>query len=108
MTTLDLIFDGNTFPVPKRYVIDLLEHRGLFAATSYAVESSVPLELFEAFVDSLKTQAKITVTQGNAVSLWFLAKEFSFPDLKSECATFSVSVDHLSKLSERFSEMEHH
>jgi hypothetical protein len=56
----------------------------------------------------LKTQTKISVTQGNAVSLWFLAKEFSLSDLNAECATFAVSVDQYSVLSERVSELERH
>jgi hypothetical protein len=63
MAMLDLVFDGKTFPVPKKSVLQLIGHRELFAATSYAVQSSVPVEVFEAFVDSLKRQTKISVTQ---------------------------------------------
>jgi hypothetical protein len=44
-----LIFDGKAHAVPKTYVMALLEHRGLCHAKRYAVESSVPLRIFEAF-----------------------------------------------------------
>jgi hypothetical protein len=101
MAMLDLVFDGKTFPVPKKSVFELLDrNRTLIDATSYAVE------VFEAFVDSLKTQMKISVTQGNAVSVWFLAKEFVLPKVSAECATFSVPADQFSRLFDRFSRME--
>jgi hypothetical protein len=106
MTTLDLLFGGQTFPVPKRSVIDLLEHRALFEAKNYAVQTSVPVEVFEAFVVSLKTQQKISVTKANAVTLLFLAKEFFLSDLAAECSTFSVPVDQFLSLSDRVTELE--
>jgi hypothetical protein len=59
---LELRFRGKAYAVPKKFVVDLLDQRNLFAATSYAVESSVPVELFEAFVVSLQTQRKASVT----------------------------------------------
>jgi hypothetical protein len=50
MTSLKLVFDGKAFPVPKRYLFTLLEqHQELFTATTYAVQSSVPLDVFEMF-----------------------------------------------------------
>jgi septal ring factor EnvC (AmiA/AmiB activator) len=106
MSSLDLIFDGKAFAVPKKCVFDLLEHCKLFQATSYPVQSSVPLAIFEAFVDWLKTQRTISVTKENAVSLSLLAKEFFLPDLAAECASYSVSVDQFSSLSERVSQLE--
>jgi hypothetical protein len=107
MATLDLVYDGKTFPVPRKSVFELLDHnRALMDAKSYAVQSSVPVEVFEAFVASLKTQTKISVTQGNAVSVWFLAKEFFLSDVAADCATFSVSVDQFSLLFERVSSLE--
>jgi hypothetical protein len=106
MSTLDLVFDGKTFPVLKKTVFELLEHQELFHAASYRVQSSVPPSDFEAFVGSLKTQTKITVTKGNAVSLSFLAKEFFLSDLSALCATFSVPVDQFLSLYERVLELE--
>jgi hypothetical protein len=106
MAMLDLVFDGRTFPVPKKSVFQLVGHQELFEAKSYAVQSSVPVEVFEAFVGSLKAQTKISVTQGNAVSMWFLAKEFFLSDLSAECGTFSVTVDQFSRLFERVSSLE--
>jgi hypothetical protein len=51
MTMLDLVFNGRTFPIPKKFICGLLkEHQELVEAKSYAVESSVPVEVFEAFV----------------------------------------------------------
>jgi hypothetical protein len=107
MASLDLVFDGKSFPVPKKLVFELFEHhRELFEATSYAVRSSVSLPVFEAFVDSLKTQTKPSVRQRNAASLSLLANEFFLSELAAECAPFSVSVDQFSSLSERVSALE--
>jgi hypothetical protein len=82
-------------------VVDLLDQRNLFAATSYSVECSVPVEIFEALVVSLQTQRKVSVTKENAASLLFLAKEFFLSELLSEC-----SFDLLLTLRERVSVLE--
>jgi hypothetical protein len=106
MSTLDLVFGGTAFPVPKKCVFELLEHLGSIQATSYAVQSSVPLDVFSAFADSLKGQTKISVTQSTALPLWFLANEFFLPESAAECATFSVSIGQFSALAKRVSELE--
>jgi hypothetical protein len=107
MSTLELVFDGKTFAVPKKSVFELLEHHKLFEAKSYAVQSSVSLAVFEMFVDSLQTQKKISVvTKGNATFLCLLAKEFFLSEFAAECGTFSVSVDQFLALSERVSKLE--
>jgi hypothetical protein len=81
-------------------------HLALLEAKTYEVQSSVPVEVFEAFASSLKTQTKISVTPGNAVSLCILAKEFCLSKLSAECATFSVPVDQFVGLCERVSQLE--
>jgi hypothetical protein len=106
MSILNLIFDGKAFPVAKKSVFELLAQRNLFEATSYTVQSPVPGDLFEIFVDSLKAQKVISVTKETAVSLSLLAKEFSLPDLAAECATFPVSIDQFSSLCDRVSALE--
>jgi hypothetical protein len=107
MSTFALIFDGKVFPVPKKSLFELFEqHHELFSATSYAVQSSARLDVFEAFVGSLKTQSKLPVTRGNAVSLSSLAKEFFLSELAADCAAFSVPLDEFSALSDRVSELE--
>jgi hypothetical protein len=106
MATIDLLFDGKTFPVPNSSVAALVEHKKLSKATNYAVHSSVPAEVFEAFVHSVKNQTKISITPGNAVSLWLLAKEFFLLDVTEECASVPVSVEHFAPLSERVSKLE--
>jgi hypothetical protein len=102
MSTLDLVFDRKFYPVPKKSVCEFLERRALFQATAYAVQSPVPIEVFEMFINSLTTQAKMSVTTENAVSVSLLAKEFFL----SEFATFSVLIDLFSSLSERVSHLE--
>jgi hypothetical protein len=82
------------------------QHRELFDADSYAVQSAVPLDVFEAFIDSLKTQKKMPATKENVASLWVLAKEFFLSEVVAECANFPVSIDQFSKLSDRVSELE--
>jgi hypothetical protein len=93
MATLDLVFHGKAFPVPKKYVFELFEHHQVMLdAKSYAVQSSVPFDVFETFADSLKTQIKIAVTKENAISLSLLATEFFLPELAAECAPFPRSA----------------
>jgi hypothetical protein len=104
MSFLELVFNHQSYPVPKRPLIDLLEHRGLFTATSYAVQSSVPVDVFETFVDSLKTQKNVLVTPDNVRPLGMLAKEFFLTELAGDCVTYSV--DHLVGLSDRVSALE--
>jgi predicted nucleic acid-binding Zn-ribbon protein len=106
VSTLDLVFDGKTYPVPKKFVFEFLERRDLFHAKSYAVQSSIPLELFETFVDSLKTQKNVPITKQNVESLTLLANEFCLSELARECAAFSVPVDRFSSLSERIGKLE--
>jgi hypothetical protein len=102
---LDLVFEGRAYAVPKTSVFDLVTHqRDLQDAKSYAIRSSVPASVFQAFVGSLKSQTKPTVTQENAASLSLLAKELFLRELGSECAAFGV--DPLSLLSARVAKLE--
>jgi uncharacterized coiled-coil protein SlyX len=87
----------------------LFDHqRVLFDATSYEVQSSVPLEIFKVFVDSLKTGTNISVTKENAGAISLLAKEFWLEDLLSECSALQMASlpDIVSALSERISKLE--
>jgi hypothetical protein len=103
----DLVFDGRAFPVPQNSLVELFDgHQELFKANSYTVRSSVPADVFAAFVASLTTENKLSITNGNAVPLWFLANECFLSDLAAECATFSISVDQFCGLSDRVSELE--
>jgi hypothetical protein len=61
---------------------------------------------FKKFVNSLKTQRKLSVTKGNAGSLSSLAKELFLPDLTAECVAFSVQFDPISSLSDRVCKLE--
>jgi hypothetical protein len=104
---LDLVFDGKAYAVPKKSVFELLNHhRALLDAKSYSVRCSVPSEVFESFVYSLKNQRHPAVTKENAVSLLLLADEFYLPELASECATCPVSAEQFSKLAERACKLE--
>jgi hypothetical protein len=101
MSTIDLVFNQTNFPVPKRPLVDFLEKWKLFEATRYVVQSSVPLEIFKAFVASLTAKTKISITRGNAVYLWALANEFLLSEVAAECQTFSVPVDQFFSLSDQ-------
>jgi hypothetical protein len=83
---LELEFGRKSYRVPKRFIVDFLERRSLFAATSYPVQSSVPVEVFEAFVSSLQTQRTVSATKENARHLSALASEFCLSDLMSQCS----------------------
>jgi hypothetical protein len=62
MAMLDLVFSGKVYSVPEKLIIQFLEHELLFEAKPYAVQSSPSVDVFERFVESLVTQAKISVT----------------------------------------------
>jgi uncharacterized coiled-coil protein SlyX len=105
----NLYFNGTKFRVPKGNLIDLFEHqRDLFDATSYKVQSSVPVEVFEEFVKALETGGKVRVTKENAGSISILAQEFWLEDLLAECfALEGPSVlELITYLSERISKLE--
>jgi hypothetical protein len=111
MSTLNLVFDGKTYPVLKTSLPNLLNHHpDLLNDNTYAVQSAVPSKLFEVFVDSLITEERISVTNENIVSLSLLANEFFLPDLTSQCSVFKTVVaivtDQLSELTERVSQLE--
>jgi hypothetical protein len=94
-TTLELLFDGSSWDVPRSSLSTLLvQHRTLLDAKPYryVVVSSVPLEVFESFVESLRTNSKLTITRDNVDSLLQLANEFFVSDLWTRCASFSVSA----------------
>jgi hypothetical protein len=93
MAALDLLFDGKSFTVPKQNLMELLkQHQELSAAQSYAVQSAVPVAVFETFVAFLITQRALLITKGNAVSLGLLAQEFCLSDVAAQCATLVVEI----------------
>jgi hypothetical protein len=63
----------------------------LLDATSYEVQSSVPVEIFEIFVKALGTDGKVPVTKENAGSMLLLAKEFYLEDLLSEYSALQMA-----------------
>jgi hypothetical protein len=88
----NLDFHGTKFTVPKLSLFNLFEHqRDLFDATSYKVQSSVPVEIFELFVKALETGTQIRVTKENAGAISVLAKEFWLEDLLSECSALQIA-----------------
>jgi hypothetical protein len=106
----NLDFHGTRFTVPKPNLFYLFEHRrDLFDATIYEVQSSVPLGIFEVFVEALGTGAKIRITKENAGAISLLAKEFWLEDLFSECSALQINStpELIAALSERISKLEH-
>jgi hypothetical protein len=95
--------------VPKGNLIPLLEHQPeLVKKASYEVQSSVPLEMFEIFVNHLETGTKVSVTKENAFAISLLAKEFGLVELLSECSSrYVVSLLDFIVLSERMTKLEH-
>jgi hypothetical protein len=103
---IHLVFEGAAYQVPKASVTELLSHRSLGDAEAYAVRSSVPTTVFEPFVESLKSQTKISVTSETAAPLSLLAKEFFLISLAAECASFPVPVGDFALVAERVSQLE--
>jgi hypothetical protein len=93
MTKLfNLDFHGSKFTVPRRSLSNLFEHqRDLREATSYRVQSSVPLGIFEIFVHALQTGTTIPVTKENAGEITLLAKEFWVEDSLADSPPVPVS-----------------
>jgi hypothetical protein len=105
-----LDFQGTKFPVPKCNLLDLFEHHPkLVTSTSYEVQSSVPVEIFEVFVKTLETGGKAPVTKENAGALSVLANEFYLEDLLSECSALQLGLapEFIVALTERISKLEH-
>jgi hypothetical protein len=109
MKFFNLDFHGTRFHVPKPSLFNLFEHqRSLFDATSCDVQSSVPLGLFEVFVDALERGTKVEVKKENVNAFSLLAKEFWLEDLLTECSALQVasSPEPIRALSERISKLE--
>jgi hypothetical protein len=109
--TFELDFHGTKFTVPKVSVFNLIDHHPeLSAATTYDVQSSVPLDILEVFVKGLKNGSKIPVTSETVGPLSLLAEEFHSAELLSECSSLQVnsSAESISILSDRISKLEHH
>jgi uncharacterized coiled-coil protein SlyX len=107
--SLTLDFHGTRFTVPKPSLFYLFEHQpDLFNATSYEVQSSVPLGVFEVFVESLKTGTRVAITKENASAISLLAKEFWVEDLLAECSALQMAStpELLAALSDRISKLE--
>jgi hypothetical protein len=85
-----------------------LHHPDVFEATTYEIQSSVPLDIIELFARSLETGAEIPLTQANAPFLSLLAKEFWIDELFSECSIYlaSCSAQLVTQLSELISQLE--
>jgi hypothetical protein len=83
-----------------------LEQHKLFEATSYAVQSPVPRDAFEMFVNSLMIQPVISVTHEKWLPLSLLTNEFSLPGLEAERARLPLSIDQFSSLCDRIFALE--
>jgi hypothetical protein len=96
-----LLFHGIEFTIPKGNLIDFFEHRPeLITTECYEVQSSVPLEIFEAFVKTLETGENISVTDENADPISLLAKEFCLDELLSKCTAIqAASAAELTRIS---------
>jgi hypothetical protein len=104
--TLD--FHGASFPVPKGSLFDLFEHHPeLVTKSSYEVQSSVPIDLFQAFVKALETGTKVPVTKENAYAISPLAKEFWLEDLLSECSALQTAPEQITVLYQRITKLEY-
>jgi hypothetical protein len=72
---LDLDFHGTKLTVTKTNFIQFFLHRPeVFPATTYEVQSSVPLEIFEVFVRAIDSGAKVPVTKDNSSTISALAR----------------------------------
>jgi hypothetical protein len=103
-TTIKLVFADTRYGVSKKSIPIFMEHHP--GAESYAVQSSVPPEVFDVFIDALAIQHQPAVTADNVSFLSLLATEFFVSDLEAHCSTFSASVDQIASLSERVCRLE--
>jgi hypothetical protein len=107
--SFELSFQGAKFTVPKNSLFKFFEHHPeLISTTSYDVQSSVPAEVFQGFVNALQTNKKAQVTSVNAAALALLAREFWLEELLSDCTSPSpLSASELiTLLCERISKVE--
>jgi hypothetical protein len=105
MANIDLLFQGRSFPIPRKSIPEFLTRRSdLSTAPSYIVQSPVPARIFQEFVDSLRAGTQTRLSHANAVFILLLANEFSFADLRSDCAAFALQAT--SELSNRLTRLE--
>jgi hypothetical protein len=104
MSTVKFLFHDTRYAVSKTALPKFIESHP--NTDIYRVQSAVPPDAFDAFVDSLATQRPPAVTNANALFLSLPAREFLLPDLASACAPFPVSVNEFSSLFERVSALE--
>jgi hypothetical protein len=105
----DLDFHGTKFTVTKSNLVEFfLHHPEMSTTTTYEVQSSVPLEIFEVFVKALETGRKILITKENANAVSVLVMEFWLEDLVSECFALEAVLgpDRITALSARISQIE--
>jgi hypothetical protein len=114
MTTFDLTFQQAKFPVPRGVLINFFErHPDIFHETSYEVRSSVPLEIFQEFIQGLESGKQMEVTKQNAGAVALLAQEFGCSSLLAVAAAQIPVIDgkmvqeSIAELSERISNLEH-
>jgi hypothetical protein len=83
----NLIFDGESFTVAKRQLLDFFEmHPSLFDENSYQVRSPVTAVDFADFVGYLKSKRLPDLTPANVKNLFQLSQEFGVTELLSECS----------------------
>jgi hypothetical protein len=78
MALFMLDFQGTEFAIPKDCPFYSFERQPeLVAKANYEVQTIVPREVFDTFVEALKTGGKVPVTKENVGVILLLAKEFS-------------------------------
>jgi hypothetical protein len=66
------------------------QRQELITATSYKVQSRVPLEIFQVFAKCLEMGTRISFTQDTVRGLSLPAKEFYVDDLLSQCSALET------------------
>jgi hypothetical protein len=109
---IELRLKGTAFSIKRsRFDRFLRSHADLYTAPAYDVQSQVPVEVLQEFVESRNQRTKVTVTAANAASFLLLAQEFGYERLASECSILLPPVvsleERLSTLEERVWTLEH-
>jgi hypothetical protein len=104
-STFTFIFNGTTVPVPEYFLLANLalfrDQPSLLEAKFCVVNSPVPNDVFQSFLQSLQNQPA-TPTLSNVSFLLSLCAEFGFDRLKAECESafqFDVKGDMRTRIS---------
>jgi hypothetical protein len=97
MAAVELVFEGQTFQIPRRSLVatcELFIENVNLLSTPYQIRSHVSETSFRVFLAAMEG-ATTEIGMGNALDLESLTKEFQFVELGRQVAEFILQHPHI-------------